>query len=344
MNNTRRVSIIICNYNYGEFLETCIQSALAQTYENTEVIVIDDGSTDGSRQILEKFQDRVRVILKAHEGETAGRNEGFRQASGDIITYLDSDDFFRPDTVQRVVEKWQPTFAKLQFPMRVVDREGGHTGLLMPRCRLDEGRVEHLLLRTGRYITTPGSGNFYARWLLEKIMPVPVAEWPQSVDSYAATFAGFYGEIGAIHEPLAFYRVHDSNMTRSVADEEIDLSQIERLLSRGRRLRLLIQRIAAELQLQPNPGIVTRHWLYLKLEIAQLRLLKDEPIRNLLRKAGYMILSALTSPELTFVHRLQLIGWTFGTVALPRRVAMPVIRTAFELAPSGWMPRALRRL
>jgi hypothetical protein len=110
------------------------------------------------------------------------------------------------------------------------------------------------------------------------------------------------------------------------------------------RLRQLIQKIAADLQLRPNPGIVTHHWLYLKLELVQLRLKDDTRLATLLRKAGQMILSALTSPELTLLRRLQMIGWTLGTVALPRRAAMPVIRTAFELAPSGWMPRTLRRL
>jgi glycosyltransferase involved in cell wall biosynthesis len=342
--NDCKVSIIINNYNYSDFLEECIESALAQTYQNIETIVVDDGSTDCSRALLEKYQNRVNVILKDHGGETTGRNVGFEQAHGDVVTFLDSDDFLKPYAVERVLEKWQPSYAKLQFPLMVVNRIGERTGLLMPRCRLDEGHVEHLLLRTGRYITTPGSGNFYARWLLERIMPVPVAEWPQSVDSYAATYAGFYGEIGAIQEPLGCYRVHDSNMTRSVADNSIDLPQIERLMGRGLRLRKLIEQIAADLQLHANPGIVTCHWLYLKLELAQLRFLDDTSFGTLFTKGRQMILSALTSPELSLMRRMQLIGWTFGTVALPRSVAMPVIRTAFELAPSGWMPRTLRRL
>jgi len=341
--NEPKVSLVINNYNYSEFLETCVESALAQTYQNLEIIVVDDGSTDRSQSVLKKYQHRVKVILREHEGETSCRNEGFRQTHGEIVAFLDSDDFLRTDAVARVVEKWRPRYSKLQFPLRVVNRQGQSTGLLMPRCRLDEGRVDHLLLRTGRYITTPGSGNFYSRWLLEQIMPIPAAEWPQSVDSYAATFAGFYGEIGAIQEPLGFYRVHDANMTRSVANNSIDLSQIERLMGRGLRLRALIEKIAGDLQLRPNPGIVTCHWLYLKLELAQLRLVEHVPLWKLLSKAKQMLLSALTSPELTPVRRAQLIGWTLGAVVLPMRVAMPVIRSAFELAPTGWMPRALRR-
>ncbi len=94
--NEIKVSIIICNYNYGEFLNASVESALAQTYPNVEVIVVDDGSTDHSRKVLEQYRGRVKLILKDHEGETAGRNEGFRQSTGEIITFLDSDDFLTP--------------------------------------------------------------------------------------------------------------------------------------------------------------------------------------------------------------------------------------------------------
>jgi hypothetical protein len=73
-------------------------------------------------------------------------------------------------------------------------------------------------------------------------------------------------------------------------------------------------------------------------------LVENVPVWKLLSRARQMIASALTSPELTPLRRAQLIGWTLGTIALPRRVVMPVIRSAFELAPTGWMPRALRRL
>jgi glycosyltransferase involved in cell wall biosynthesis len=101
--NKRRVSIVINNYNYSEFLEVCIQSALSQTYQNLEIIVVDDGSTDQSRSVLEKYKDRVLVILKEHGGETSGRNAGFERSEGEIVTFLDSDDFLRPDTVERIV-------------------------------------------------------------------------------------------------------------------------------------------------------------------------------------------------------------------------------------------------
>jgi glycosyltransferase involved in cell wall biosynthesis len=339
-----KVSIVISNHNYSEFLRTCIESVLSQTYPGIELIVVDDGSTDCSRDILQEYGNRAKIIFKERGGETSSRNTGFLYATGDIVAFLDADDFLKPGAVENVVRNWRLSYSKFQFPLLVVDRQGRANGLLMPRCRLDSGRVDHLLVCTGRYITAPNSGNFYARWLLERIMPVPEEEWPESVDSYAATFAGFYGEIGASREPLGFYRVHGSNASGAVGGELVDPSQVERLISHGIRLKTLIQRVARELHLSPNPGIVTSHWMYLKLELTQLKLSKDIRLKKLLTRGKWMIVSALTAPELTLLKRGQLIGWTIGTVLLPRCFAQPIMKAAFELTPAAWLPRALRRL
>lgn len=165
-----KVSIIISNYNYGAFLEASIRSALAQTHEACEVIVVDDGSTDGSAEILERYREGVQVLSLAHHGETASRNLGFSRCSGDLICFLDSDDGLHTDAAARVVTFWRPEFTKVQYPLRVVDQDGIDQRLRMPRCHLDARNVLPLVLRTGRYITSPGSGNFYARSFLEKVV------------------------------------------------------------------------------------------------------------------------------------------------------------------------------
>ncbi len=161
------------------------------------------------REILKKYyMGRAKIVFKDNGGETSGRNAGFPLATGGIVAFLDADDFWKPEAVEQIVQHWQPSYSKLQFPLLVVNRQGEETGFLMPRHRLDRGRVQHLLLRTGRYSTAPTSGNFYPGWSEKRgRIPVPIDEWPQSVDSYAATFAGFYGEIGAIPKPLWLYRV-----------------------------------------------------------------------------------------------------------------------------------------
>src|SRR5258708_5352000 len=101
-----RVSIIVNNYNYGRFLPQAIQSALGQTYGNKEVIVVDDGSTDESRAVVESYGTRIRAIFKNNGGQGSAYNAGFAASSGDLIHFLDADDFLMPTAIQEAVGLW----------------------------------------------------------------------------------------------------------------------------------------------------------------------------------------------------------------------------------------------
>ncbi len=93
----RLISIVISNRNYADYVGAAVDSALSQRDVRVEVIVVDDGSTDGSREVLERFTDRTRVIFQAGRGQTGALNEGFAAATGDVIMFLDADDVLRPD-------------------------------------------------------------------------------------------------------------------------------------------------------------------------------------------------------------------------------------------------------
>lgn len=101
------VSILINNYNYEQFLSEAIESALAQTYTRIEIIVVDDGSTDNSRQILEHYRDRVTLVYKENGGQASAFNAGFTASTGDIICFLDSDDTFEPHKVAEIARVFE---------------------------------------------------------------------------------------------------------------------------------------------------------------------------------------------------------------------------------------------
>ncbi|MEL6334977.1 MAG: glycosyltransferase, partial [Cyanobacteria bacterium J06626_26] len=90
------VSVIISNYNYGRFITEAIESVLNQRYSNVELIVVDDGSTDNSRDIIQSYSHRLISVFQANSGQGAAFNAGLAQASGDIICFLDADDYYRP--------------------------------------------------------------------------------------------------------------------------------------------------------------------------------------------------------------------------------------------------------
>lgn len=103
--NSKLVSIIIPAYNAEKYVGRAIKSALAQTYKDIEIIVVDDGSTDGTAQIVKSFQDaRVRYIYQQNQNVGAARNHGIRESRGVYITFLDADDEYLPEKVAKEVE------------------------------------------------------------------------------------------------------------------------------------------------------------------------------------------------------------------------------------------------
>jgi len=125
------ISVVIPLYNRKERIGAAIESVLAQTFGDFELIVVDDGSTDDGPSVVEAFEDpRVRLIRQGrNRGANAARNEGVRQAKGSIIAFLDSDDLFLPNKLQVVCEAFaaRPGLGLLMDSFRKTRRNGAQT-------------------------------------------------------------------------------------------------------------------------------------------------------------------------------------------------------------------------
>ena len=86
------VSVVIPNYNYGQYLRQAIDSVLAQTYPAIEIIVVDDGSQDKSEAIVRSYGERVRLIAQRNQGVSVARNRGVQESAGEFVAFLDADD------------------------------------------------------------------------------------------------------------------------------------------------------------------------------------------------------------------------------------------------------------
>src|SRR5687768_8169523 len=102
--NQPLISVIIPNYNYGIYLGQAIDSVLKQTYSKVEIIVVDDGSTDNSQDILIKYKEKITFIKQANKGVGAARNTGVKNSSGEFVSFLDSDDIWLPTKLERQLE------------------------------------------------------------------------------------------------------------------------------------------------------------------------------------------------------------------------------------------------
>ena len=207
------VSIIINNYNYEQFLAEAIDSALNQTYKNLEIIVVDDASDDNSREIIDSYQERITKIFRQQNGkQAAALNDGFAVSKGEIVIFLDADDYLFPQAVTRIVDAWQPGIAKVHYRLEVVDGNRKPLGYSYPQGSepLATGDVWRKLLEFGGYVGTSMSGNAISRQALERVFPIP-DEYKLTADDYLSTLIPFYGEVVAIEEPLAAYRIHNNN-------------------------------------------------------------------------------------------------------------------------------------
>ena len=134
-------SILINNYNYGRYLADAIESALAQTYSNVEVIVVDDGSTDDSNRVLNAYSGRIHVIRKANGGQASAYNAGYYASSGGVLIFLDADDVLQPTALARAMPSFEsPDVVKVHWSLAIADEHGRATGQLYPARASGRGR------------------------------------------------------------------------------------------------------------------------------------------------------------------------------------------------------------
>src|ERR1700747_3090389 len=103
-----KLSIIIANYNYRDFVGAAIESALGVDWQDKEVIVVDDASTDDSRDIIRGFDGRVAAYFRPKSHQLGAHMFGFEQSTGDVIIFLDADDLLEPEVMKEAAKVWRP--------------------------------------------------------------------------------------------------------------------------------------------------------------------------------------------------------------------------------------------
>ena len=252
------VSIVIDNFEYERFLGEAIDSALAQAHDGVEVVVVDDGSGDGSRDVIAGYAERVTAVLKDNGGQASAFNAGFAACSGEVVIFLDSDDGLDPGAAGAAAQELRRApYAKFHWPLREIDRDGRALGTLNPDAPLDEGELRDRVLARGpgAYVTPPTSGNAFARSFLERVMPLP-EDLRLCADAYLYDLAPLFGRIARAHEPLGRLRRHASAFGGLGLEDRLD-----RTLLVHERVRPALAARCRELGLEPDEeGWRARSW------------------------------------------------------------------------------------
>jgi glycosyltransferase involved in cell wall biosynthesis len=159
MSKATTVSVVIPTLNRCTLVQETIESALAQSLDEIEIIVVDDGSTDGTGPVLrERYGDRVRYVYQENQGESAARNKAIRHSQGEYIALLDSDDIWLPSKLEKQVWylKTRPEMGLVSCHVLTVDAQGHpvHTAPLHPEQTSDIVSLESLALRSPVHAST----------------------------------------------------------------------------------------------------------------------------------------------------------------------------------------------
>jgi hypothetical protein len=338
------VSIIINNFNYARYLTQSIDSALSQTHPRTEVVVVDDASLDNSRDVIREYGSRIIAVLQERNGgHGAAFNAGFRTSVGDIVVFLDADDYLYPGAVARVASAWIPGISKLQYRLDLVDGAGRRLDLFpAPEVGFDSGDVVPRMFATGRYEAGVTSGNAFSRDVLEKIMPVPEANFRMGADGYLVTLAPFYGPVVSLDEPLGIYRQHGANAW--TVDGSAPGEQLRRSLAHDGHKYTALQGKAREFGMKVPQALEMRDHHHLTTRLASLCL--DPALHPYAtdRRSALALRGAVASrhARLPWKRRGILAAWFIAVGFLPRSVAARAI--AWRLSPASRSPRVDRIL
>lgn len=217
-----RLSVVINNYNYGRFLQRAIDSVLAERHPRAEVVVVDDGSTDDSRQILSRYAGRIVTVLQPNRGQAVAINSGVRAARGDILLFLDADDWVLPGRLSAVEAAFAavPDAALVYHRLQPVRSDGSEVMGAIPRT-LSAGDLGPRMLRSAGWWDFPlTSGIAVRRAAWESAGPIPEA-FRISADAWLVGIVPLLGRVVAVPETLGCYRVHQNTWFRTTDDKDM---------------------------------------------------------------------------------------------------------------------------
>ena len=218
----KKISVIIPNYNYARYLDQAIQSVLDQTYDNLELIVVNNGSSDNSLKVLEKYENRIRLINQSNLGQSGARNSGLVVSSGEFIAFLDADDFWEPTKLAMQSELINDA-TQLVYCGISPFKDPGNERLpsVLPKYR--GGCANYFIDLPGASIVLSGESTaLFSRDLLLKV---------GLIDTELNSTAGWdffrrcsrLTNFDFVSEPLVNYRLHSSNMSNSNTKVILDM-------------------------------------------------------------------------------------------------------------------------
>jgi glycosyltransferase involved in cell wall biosynthesis len=251
-----KFSIVTISYNQGRFLEQAIRSVLEQDYGDLEYIVVDPGSTDGSREIIEKYRDRIAAaVLEPDRGPADGLNKGFARATGEICGYLNADDYFEPDAFKRVARFFgtRPAVDVLCGAIRIIR----HNGKARPRAEIAD-RFD--LKRFVAGVCTVGQqGTFFRRRAFALTRGFSLDNRTCWDAELLVDLALARCRFAVMHKVLGNFRLHAESISGSGRLNGLYLQDLERIRNRLAAANIRVHPARAAVMRLAHKADVMRH-------------------------------------------------------------------------------------
>lgn len=226
------ITVVILNYNYQNYLDECIQSVISQTLAPYLIIVVDDGSTDNSKKIIDNYSEQVIGIYKENGGMISAANEAFKYLDSEYVLFLDADDYLMENCIHEASKFIKEKPALVHYYLQMVNDNKKNLSTFPNKdiYKLASGNLINKILKSGTYIKSSTSGNIYSRKALSNLMPIVDYKYSTEnsyhnqfpLDAYLTNKIIYYGKVISIDKSLAFYRQHGSNYgsTESIWNSE----------------------------------------------------------------------------------------------------------------------------
>jgi glycosyltransferase involved in cell wall biosynthesis len=206
-----RISIITPSFNQGKYIEQTINSVLSQNYQNLEYIVVDGGSTDETLSILQKYEGKLKWISEKDKGQSDAINKGLQMTTGDVVAWLNSDDYYLPGTFERVVEVFEKNKEArwVTGDYKIVDKKGKQIQSFIP-CykKLLRKHPTFNMLSFANFIIQPST--FWKREIMEEVGYVGQEyHLCMDYDLWLRIMGKYHPAV--ITSPLSAFRIHNDS-------------------------------------------------------------------------------------------------------------------------------------